>query len=68
MLRNLGTNKNEKEDLHSPHLEELSVDDIQLLAGSGNGVIAGDPEKDPDMPDDPNNPFGAPEYQFNEVE
>ena len=52
----------------TPILEELSVDDIQLLAGAGtNSVEAGDPKKDPDMPYDPNMPF-APEYQFNEVE
>ena len=65
MLRNLGTNKNEEEDLHPPHLEELSVDDMQLLAGSGNGVSAGGTGSEPGVGNDP---FGAPEYQFNEVE
>ena len=50
-----------------PILEELSVDDIQLLAGSGNSAEAGGPGKEPGLPVDPNMPF-APEYQFNEVE
>jgi len=38
-------------------LEELKVDDMKLLTGSGNGVIGGDPKKDDDLPEDPNLPF-----------
>ena len=48
-----------------PILEGLSVDDIQLLAGSVNGVEASGPGSEPGVGNDP---FGAPEYQFNEVE
>ena len=48
-----------------PILEELSVDDIQLLAGSVNGAEASGPGSEPGVGNDP---FSAPEYQFNEVE
>ena len=41
-LNELITNKNEKEDLYPPHLEELRVDDMKLLAGSKNTGSGGD--------------------------
>ena len=33
-LNELKSNKNEKGNLYPPHLEELRVDDMKLLAGS----------------------------------
>jgi len=51
-----------------PILEELSVDDMQLLAGSGNSGTTPNPGSGPSNPDLPAPPPGAREDQFNEFE
>ena len=68
-LNELITNKNEKDNLYPPHLEELSVDDMQLLAGSNNTGGAPNPPSGPgdgDLPGPP--PPGARGTQFDEFE
>ncbi|MBO6187134.1 MAG: hypothetical protein J6O23_01360 [Prevotella sp.] len=47
-----------------PHLEELKVDDMKLLAGSNNSASAGGTQGG----EGNNDPFGARETQFNEFE
>ena len=53
-----------------PILEELSVDDIQLLAGAGSVTAEPKPWESGGGDPDPGRPpkGSAPEYQFNEVE
>ena len=69
-LNELITNKNEKDNLYPPHLEELSVEDMQLLAGSNNDTgETPNPSSgsgDDDLPGPP--PPGARETQFDEFE
>ena len=68
-LNELITNENEKGNLYPPHLEELKVDDMQLLAGSPEVTVTV-PDIEPGGGDpDPFPPPGtARETQFNEFE